>query len=107
MGRPLRRRLSCKRRSGGAGIRRQEISPDFQQNCKLLLFPLRLPLRNLQSVNSLLKNCRLLEQFVMEFIELSNCLGFHNDGNLVLHDEASTGFGLCQLRFIYCDSAFP
>jgi hypothetical protein len=58
--------------------------PNFQQDYKLLLCPLWLPLSSLQSVNSLsnngkllIKNRRLLEQFVMEVIKFSKCLEFH------------------------------
>ena len=36
----FRRRLSRRRRSDGAGIRRPEMSPEFRQNYKLLLFRL-------------------------------------------------------------------
>jgi hypothetical protein len=56
---------------------------DFQQNCKLLLCPFWLPFCSLQSGKSLLNNCtlliknrQLLDQFVIEFYEFSNCLGF-------------------------------
>jgi hypothetical protein len=60
-----------------------DLFPDFQQNCNLLLCPLRLPFRSLQSGKSLLNNCtlltknrQLLDQFVIEFYEFRKCLGF-------------------------------
>jgi len=49
----------------------------WQQNYGLLLCPLWLPLRSHQSVNFLLKNHRLHDQFVMEFLKFSKALEFH------------------------------
>jgi len=67
---------------------------------QLLLLLLRLSVGRLQSVNSLVKNCklllknrRLLHQSVMEFFEFSKRLGFHKGGSLVRSGTANPCVG--------------
>ena len=57
---------------------------DRRQDCKPTLCPLWFPFCSFQGIYSLLKNWnllfknrRLLDQFVMEFIEFGKCLEFH------------------------------
>ena len=58
-------------------------SPGSQKNCKLLHARFGVSLGDFQRVDSLSKNCKLLfknlqllDQFVIEFIKFSKCLGF-------------------------------